>query len=69
MWRPRVGLGATVVTNDEIAARALLEQLQQLVLVLQLGQVTSPFGSSRKARLMQVAATIRRPPAAWTSIR
>ncbi|MDP4575831.1 peptidylprolyl isomerase [Qipengyuania sp. G39] len=38
-------LGATVVTNDEIAARALPEQLQQLVLNLQLGQVTPPFGS------------------------
>ena len=38
-------LGATVVTNDEIAARALPEQLQPLVLNLQLGQVTPPFGS------------------------
>ncbi|MDG5747013.1 peptidylprolyl isomerase [Qipengyuania sp. XHP0207] len=38
-------LGATVVTNDQIAARALPEQLQQIVLNLQLGQVTPPFGS------------------------
>ena len=38
-------LGATVVTNDQIAARALPEQLQPIVLGLQLGQVTPPFGS------------------------
>ena len=38
-------LGASVVTNDQIAARALPEQLQPIVLNLQLGQVTPPFGS------------------------
>ncbi|WP_324826864.1 peptidylprolyl isomerase [Qipengyuania zhejiangensis] len=38
-------LGATVVTNDQIAARALPEQLQPIILNLQLGQTTPPFGS------------------------
>jgi peptidyl-prolyl cis-trans isomerase SurA len=38
-------LGATVVANDQIAVRALPEQLQQIVLNLQIGQVTPPFGS------------------------
>ncbi len=37
--------GASVVTNDEIRARSLPEQLQQLVLSLQVGQTTPPFGS------------------------
>ncbi|MEP1606921.1 MAG: peptidylprolyl isomerase, partial [Marinomonas sp.] len=37
--------GASVVTNDEIRARSLPEQLQQLVLGLQVGQTTPPFGS------------------------
>nr|WP_318656023.1 peptidylprolyl isomerase [Actirhodobacter atriluteus] len=38
-------LGATVVTNDQIRVRALPEQLQNIVLGLQLGQTTPPFGS------------------------
>ena len=38
-------IGASVVTNDQIRARSLPEQLQQLVLGLQLGQTTQPFGS------------------------
>lgn len=38
-------LGANVVTNDQIRARALPEQLQNIVLNLQLGQSTPPFGS------------------------
>lgn len=37
--------GASVVTNDGIRARSLPEQLQQLVLQLQVGQSTPPFGS------------------------
>jgi peptidyl-prolyl cis-trans isomerase SurA len=37
--------GASVVTNDQIRARSLPEQLQQLVLGLQVGQSTPPFGS------------------------
>lgn len=37
--------GASVVTNDQIRARSLPEQLQQLVLALQIGQTTPPFGS------------------------
>ncbi|MEP2734725.1 MAG: peptidylprolyl isomerase [Erythrobacter sp.] len=39
------GFGASVVTNDGIRARSLPEQLQQLVLGLQVGQSTPPFGS------------------------
>ena len=38
-------IGASVVNNDEIRARALPEQLQAAVLGLQLGQATPPFGS------------------------
>jgi len=37
--------GASVVTNDQIRARSLPEQLQQVVLNLQIGQSTPPFGS------------------------
>ena len=38
-------IGANVVTNDEIRARALPEQLQAAILALQVGQTTQPFGS------------------------
>ncbi|BDI61620.1 peptidylprolyl isomerase [Qipengyuania nanhaisediminis] len=38
-------LGATVVSNDQIQARQLPEQLQNIVLNLQVGQTTPPFGS------------------------
>ncbi len=38
-------LGATVVTNDQVRVRALPEQLQSIVLQLQVGQTTPPFGS------------------------
>ncbi|MEZ5681883.1 MAG: peptidylprolyl isomerase [Erythrobacter sp.] len=38
-------LGATVVTNDQIAVRALPEQLQQIMLQMQIGQLSPPFGS------------------------
>ena len=38
-------LGASVVTNDQIRVRALPEQLQQIVLGLQVGQSTPPFGN------------------------
>lgn len=37
--------GGTVVTNDQIRARALPEQLQNIILSLQVGEVTPPFGS------------------------
>ena len=37
--------GGTVVTNDQIRARALPEQLQNIILNLQVGEVTPPFGS------------------------
>lgn len=38
-------MGANVVTNDQIRARSLPEQLQNILLNLQLGQSTPPFGS------------------------
>lgn len=38
-------LGASVVTNDQIRVRSLPEQLQQIVIGLQIGQTTPPFGS------------------------
>lgn len=38
-------LGAQVVENDQIKLRALPEQLQQMMLNLQVGQTTPPFGS------------------------
>ncbi len=38
-------LGAQVVTNDQLAVRQLPDQLQNLVLNLQVGQATPPFGS------------------------
>ncbi|WP_234029007.1 peptidylprolyl isomerase [Aurantiacibacter spongiae] len=37
-------LGATTVDNDEIAVRALPEQLQPILLNLNVGQTTPPFG-------------------------
>jgi len=41
-------LGATVVSNDEIPARQLPEQLQNILLNLQIGQATPPFGSAEE---------------------
>lgn len=38
-------LGATVVANEQIQARQLPEQLQNILLNLQVGQTTPPFGS------------------------
>ncbi|MEL7445627.1 MAG: peptidylprolyl isomerase [Pseudomonadota bacterium] len=38
-------LGATVVTNDQIKAGDLPAQLQSIILDLQVGQTTPPFGS------------------------
>ncbi len=39
------GLGAEVVTNDQIKARDLPGQLQSMVLALNMGETTPPFGS------------------------
>ena len=39
--------GANVVTNDQIQARQLPEQLQAIILGLQIGQTTPPFGSAQ----------------------
>ncbi len=38
-------IGATVVDNDQVAVRDLPAQLQDLLLALQLGETTPPFGS------------------------
>lgn len=38
-------MGADIVTNDQIRARSLPDQLQQMVLGLQIGQTTPAFGS------------------------
>lgn len=41
-------LGATVVTNDQIQARQLPETLQNILLNMQVGQTTPPFGSAEE---------------------
>lgn len=41
-------MGAKVVTNDDIRARDLPPQLQQIMLQLQIGQTTPPFGSAKE---------------------
>ncbi|MXO74489.1 peptidylprolyl isomerase [Altererythrobacter aerius] len=40
-------IGAEVVSNDGIVLRSLPEQLQPLLMELQVGQTTPPFGSAR----------------------
>lgn len=44
--RARDGFGASVVANDQIQARQLPEALQSILLNLQVGQTTPPFGSA-----------------------
>ena len=39
------GIGAQVVTNDQVQAKALPDQLQQALLQLNVGQASPPFGS------------------------
>jgi peptidyl-prolyl cis-trans isomerase SurA len=39
-------IGANVVTNDQLQVRQLPEQLQNILLNLQVGQTTPPFGSA-----------------------
>lgn len=41
-------IGASVVSNDQIRARSLPEQLQNLILNLQIGQTTPAFGSPQE---------------------
>ena len=41
-------IGATVVANDQIQARQLPEQLQNILLNMQVGQTTPPFGSAEE---------------------
>lgn len=46
--RARTEIGATVVANDEITAASLPEQLRNIILQLQVGQTTPPFGSPQE---------------------
>ena len=39
-------IGAQVVTNDQIKVRELPDQLQNIILQLNVGQATPPFGST-----------------------
>jgi peptidyl-prolyl cis-trans isomerase SurA len=41
-------LGATVVSNDQIRAANLPEQLRAIILNMQIGQTTQPFGSPQE---------------------
>ncbi|MBD2841276.1 peptidylprolyl isomerase [Erythrobacter rubeus] len=41
-------LGATVVANDQITAGSLPDQLRNIILQLQVGQTTPPFGSPQE---------------------
>lgn len=45
--RAQTEFGATVVANDQIEARRLPEQLQNILLNMQIGQTTPPFGSAQ----------------------
>ncbi|MGB3472844.1 MAG: peptidylprolyl isomerase [Erythrobacter sp.] len=44
----KAAIGASVVSNDQIRARSLPEQLQNLILRLQVGQTTPAFGSPQE---------------------
>lgn len=44
--RARTELGASVVANDQLNARDLPSQLQDILLNMQIGQTTPPFGSA-----------------------
>ena len=44
----QLAIGASVVTNPQIQARQLPEALQNLILNLQIGQTTPPFGSPQE---------------------
>ena len=46
--RARTELGAMVVDNDQITAGSLPEQLRNIILGLQIGQATPPFGSAQE---------------------
>ncbi|MFL0356064.1 peptidylprolyl isomerase [Erythrobacter sp. GH1-10] len=46
--RARQEIGATVVANDQITAGSLPEQLRSIILNLQIGQTTPPFGSPQE---------------------
>ncbi|WP_255548128.1 peptidylprolyl isomerase [Erythrobacter ani] len=46
--RAREELGASVVANDQITAGSLPDQLRNIILQLQVGQTTPPFGSPQE---------------------
>ena len=46
--RARTEIGATVVANDQITAGSLPDQLRNIILNLQIGQTTPPFGSPQE---------------------
>lgn len=46
--RARTELGASVVANDQLNARDLPAQLQDILLNMQIGQTTPPFGSAEE---------------------
>ena len=45
-------LGAELVTNDQVSVRELPPQLQQMLLNLNVGQATSPFGSPERISVL-----------------
>lgn len=45
-------LGAELVSNDQVSVRELPPQLQQMLLNLNVGQVTAPFGSPERVSVL-----------------
>jgi peptidyl-prolyl cis-trans isomerase SurA len=57
-------IGAEVVTNDQVKVRDLPGQLQNILLGLQVGQATAPFGSVNERVSVLVLCGRDDPPAA-----
>ena len=63
-------IGASVVDNDEIAARALPEALQNVLLALNVGQTTPPFGDLQEGvRVLMLCGRDDPPSAAGPDMR
>ncbi|OYX66842.1 MAG: peptidylprolyl isomerase [Sphingomonadales bacterium 32-64-17] len=63
-------IGATVVDNDEIAARALPEALQNVLLGLNIGETTPPFGDLEEGiRVLMLCGRDDPPSAAGPDMR
>ncbi len=45
-------LGAELISNDQVQVRELPPQLQQMLLTLNVGQATSPFGSAERVNVL-----------------